>query len=113
MKGSSMPYAPAFKNGVCDTYSSGTFSQSKVVQTSVCSVQSRGNCVRPDAHGIALEEQPDAALAADHGEDLPDDFLGAGNAAEGLEGRAVGGVLPGDGADAGEGAARAGSGNGR
>ena len=54
-----------------------------------------GILLGPDPDGIALEQQADATLAAEHGEDLLDHFLRAGNAAQGLERRAIGGVLPG------------------
>ena len=47
MNGSSTPYAPALKIGVCVTYSSGTRSHPNVVQFSRCIPQSRGNCVGP------------------------------------------------------------------
>ena len=47
MNGWSMPYAPALKNGVCETYSSGTLGQSKVVTASLCMCHSLGNCAGP------------------------------------------------------------------
>ena len=105
MNGSSTPYAPALKIGVWVTYSSGTLSQSNVVQFSMCICQSRGNWVGADADGVRLEEQPDAALAAEDGEDLPDDFIHAGDGAERLQRGTIGGMFPRDGRDIGKRAA--------
>ena len=47
MKGLSMPNAPAFANGVCDTNNSGRSGQSMDVSTSVYSWFRRGNWVGP------------------------------------------------------------------
>ena len=85
--------------------------QSKVVTTSLCRCQSLGNCAGPIADGVALEQEPDAPLAAEQGERLPDHLVHAGDRPQRLEGGAVGRVLPGNGGDLGEG--RRGRGAGR
>jgi hypothetical protein len=65
------------------------------------------------ADGIAEEEEPDATLAAEHGEDAADDVVHAGHGAKCLQGGAVGGMLPRDGGDVGERAPGTGSRDGR
>ena len=101
------------KNGVWETYSSGTVGQSKVVTDLGVEVPELGELRRPDPDGVALEQQPDAALAAQQGERLPDDLVHAGDGPQGLQRGAIGRVLPGDAGDLGEGLARALGGQGR
>ena len=66
-----------------------------------------GKLLVAGAHRVALEEQPDAALAAQDGDDLPDHVVEAGHRAHGLERGAIGGMLPRDAGDLREGATRA------
>ena len=61
-----------------------------------------GELIDAGPHGVALEQEADAALAAQDGDDLPDHVVEAGNRAQGLERGAIGGVLPGDTGDLGE-----------
>ena len=72
-----------------------------------------GELARPDPDGVALEQEPDAALAAEQREHLADHLVHPGHRPKRLERRPVGGVLPGDRGDLREGAAGAGGGNGR
>ncbi len=54
---------------------------------------------RSDADRVRLEEQPDAALAAEKRQHLPDDFIHARKGSKRLQRGPVGGMLPGDGGD--------------
>ncbi len=71
-----------------------------------------GELVGAGAHRVPLEEEPDAALPADEGDDLPDRLVEPGHGAERLQGGTVGGMLPRDARDAGEGDAGPGGGDG-
>ena len=55
-----------------------------------------GNWFDPGPYRVALEEEPDPALAAQDGDDLPDHIVEAGHRAQRLERGAIGGMLPGD-----------------
>jgi hypothetical protein len=64
-------------------------------------VPQAGELVWPHTDRVTEEQEPDAALAAQHREDAADDVVHAGHGAQRLQGGAVGGMLPRDGGDSG------------
>jgi hypothetical protein len=73
----------------------------------VVQVPELGKLGGPDSHRVALKEQPHAPLAAQQRQGLANHLVDTGNGAQGLKGGAIGRVLPGDGGNLREGAARA------